>query len=117
MGDQVRLTKGGEFETSQISVAANAELEFEKLSGGDYNFADGATITGVGEGRVDFKGGRFDSVESNAVLDFAPGLLHWTGGDFFRDVTSVGELTIEGDGGQRVLDTFTNAGTVIQLPD
>ena len=111
-----RLTKGGEFSTSQISVDSGAELEIENANSGNYKFLDGATLTGVGEGTVELIDGRFESVESNAVLDFASGMLQWTGGEFFRDITSAGELTIIGDGGQLFGNGFTNTGTVIQLP-
>lgn len=109
------LSYGGFFETSTLNVAADAEIEFAEQPGGSFfHLVDAATITGVGEGRVEFSEGRIDADESNAVLDFAPGMFHWTGGQL-RNVTTVGDMTIGGgDGTPSVYGTFTNTGTVTQ---
>lgn len=98
---------GGDFIVAQDAV-------LDLTGGSNVNYA--GTYTGSGAGRVEFSAGQIESVGGAAVLDFAPGLFHWTGGQFFRDITNDGHVTIDGAGGQNLSNRFTNNGTVVQLP-
>lgn len=110
---QVRLTKGGEFQTAEFRASGSGVLKFEKTTGGNFELMAGATVTGTGDGQIEFSAGRFESVGSDAVIDFAHGLFHWTGGDFFRDITNAGHITISGAAPKKINNSFTNTGTVI----
>lgn len=110
-GDVARLTKGADIATSQFMVAAGAAIELDSTT--RFYLQDGATLTGTGAGSVEFLSGVIESVNSGGTIDFAEGMFRWTGGDFFRDITSAGHLTISGDTAKKINNGFTNTGTVI----
>ena len=109
-----RLVAGGEFQTSRLNASGSGILEL--LGNTEFDILSNATLTGAGDGRIEFSGGRIDSVASNARLHFSPGLFHWTGGEFLRDIALSGHMTISGDSPKRILSGFTNFGTVIHTP-
>ncbi|TWU48571.1 hypothetical protein Poly51_44710 [Rubripirellula tenax] len=114
-GGRFLLERGGQFASSTIDVDAGGVVEFNGTAGNsEIDLLAGTTLTGTGDGRIEFTGGRIESVGSDAVIDFADGLFRWIGGTFFRDITSTGQVTIEGTGAKQLLNAFTNTGTIIQ---
>lgn len=111
---ELSLTKV-DFASSTIQVATGAVVELADAENtGTFRMLEGTTLAGTGGGRVEFSGGRIDSLDSDARLNFAEGMFHWTGGAFRHDITNNGHITIDGDGGQLIQNLFTNRGTVVQ---
>lgn len=110
---RARLTDGGEFQTSRLTATGTGVIELNKQGSKDFQLLDGATLNGTGDGRIEFSAGRIESVNANAVMHFANGLFHWTGGEFFRDVSLSGQMTISGAASKRISNGFTNFGSVI----
>ncbi|TWT67845.1 hypothetical protein Pan14r_00830 [Crateriforma conspicua] len=91
----LNLTGGGSFASTELVVANAAELVFNASAFNDpVILRDGAVISGSGDGKIEFRKGRFDSTSNNAAIDFQPGLFQWSGGEFVRNIRNLGEVTV-----------------------
>ncbi|MCA9062517.1 MAG: hypothetical protein KDA96_05645 [Planctomycetaceae bacterium] len=118
--DRVTMTRGGEFGSALLQATGSGVLELNDAAGGDYfKILDGATTSGLGDGRIEFTGGRLDSVNDGGQINFAPGLFHFVGGTISNGLTNLGEITVDAGGTPTfgiTSDGPTNRGTVIQEP-
>lgn len=117
---RVVLGGGGQFDGGAFNAHGDGVLELAGSS--EFNLAGDASITGTGDGMVEFSAGTIISRSDTSEIDFADGLFHWTSGTFggggclggqcAAALINVGHMTLSGPDDKFISNTLTSRGTI-----